>query len=105
MIRFSLTIFAASLLLPSCGEDPALVQKRRKQEIEITRLRAELALMEERLKSLPPDRTEDLVSAQAEEKRLEAKRKDLAAEVERLTAEEKSLQEQYAAYKKKYAVD
>ena len=65
------------LTFPSCGEDPALVEKRRVQEKEIAQLRSDLALMEERLKSLPPDRSDELAAAELEAARLEKNRKKI----------------------------
>jgi len=93
-----------ALFCTSCGDDPKLVEKREKQKAEIVRLRGELALIEAKLTSLPPD-----VSVQLEETRKLAGRQAeevaaLEAEVAGLESRKRELQGEFDAYKAKYQV-
>lgn len=86
----------------SCGDDPKLVEKRDKQKAEIAKLKGELALIDEKLKSLPPD-----VSSQLEETRKLAEKQsaevaELETEVAALEARKRSLQGEFEAYQAKY---
>lgn len=85
----------------SC-EDPKLVEKRDSQKAEITKLRGELALIDEKLKNLPPDVTGDLETARG----LAAKQKEeiesLEKEVASLTDKREALKDEYEAYQVKY---
>lgn len=104
---FSLLPFltsAALLSIASCGENSELVKKHGEQQAEIARLRGEIALIEERLKSLPPDRSAELESALEASRRLEAEHTILAAEVSELEARRDSLKRDYEEYRAKYAV-
>jgi predicted nucleic acid-binding Zn-ribbon protein len=95
-------LFALSCV--SCNDDPKLVAKRDEQNVEIAKLKGELALIEEKLKTLPPDVTAQL----AEAKELSAKQSSevavLEAEVTGLEARKRSLQSEFDAYKLKYQV-
>lgn len=93
-----------SVLCVSC-EDPALVKKHGEQQAEIAKLRGELALVQERLKNIPQDRSGDLEKATMEAKKLVEEQSRLADDVAKLQAEEKALQEKYEAYRRKYAVN
>lgn len=96
---------ALSILCVSCGEDPELVKKHGEQQAEIAKLRGELALVQERLKNIPQDRSADLENASTEAKKLEEERGRLTDEVAGLETEKKALQEKFEAYKRKYAVN
>lgn len=92
------------LLLLSCGDDPELVKKRSQQEAEIANLKGDIALMKERLKNLPPDKSEELAASQKNTALLEAKRQKLAAEVAELQNKRDQIKMEYDAYRRKYAV-
>lgn len=93
-----------TLLSVSCNEDPELVEKHGKQKTEIARLDAELALLQERLKYVPPDQSEELDQTIAETEKLEAKRAGLADEVAALQTEHTELVKKFEDYQRKYAV-
>lgn len=95
---------ASCMFVISCGEDPELVRKHGEQEAEIAKLKGEITLLEERLKYLPPDHSEDLKATEAEAMKLEAEHKQLEAEVAKLEAEHDALKKQYEDYRRKYAV-
>jgi len=98
-------ILAASLILSSCGgEDPKLVKRHGEQQVEIARLTGELALLQERLKNLPPDQSKELSKTVAESAKLEVERTRLEGEVVVLESEHKELLEQFEDYKRKYAI-
>ena len=92
------------LACTSCSDDPKLVEKREKQKAEISRLRGELALIEEKLKSLPPDVSADLAEAKQLAAKQSAEVTGLEAEVAALEAKKRSLQGEFEAYQAKYQV-
>ncbi len=94
----------AALFCASCGDDPKLVEKRERQKAEISRLKGELALVEEKLKSLPPDVTADLAEAKELAEKQTAEVAVLEAEVAALEAKKRSLQGEFEAYQAKYSV-
>ena len=73
-MRQSLIPILIAFACASCGEDPKLVEKHEKQKAEVARLKGELALVEEKLKNMPADVSEDLEKAkkQAGEQAAEA---------------------------------
>ncbi len=95
---------ALCLTFTSCNEDPKLVKKRREQNVEIVKLRGELALVEGRLKRFPPDKSTELEVAKQETEKLEEKHKLLSGEVSELEAELKKIHQEYNDYKRKYAI-
>lgn len=100
---FALAVLAA-LFCASCSDDPKLVEKREKQKAEISRLRGELALVEEKLKSLPPDVSADLAEAKKLSEKQTAEVATLEMEVAALEAKKRSLQGEFEAYQAKYSV-
>lgn len=94
----------AALICASCGEDPKLVEKHEKQKVEITRLKGELALIEEKLDNLPPDVSSELAEARkvSETQSVEVAR--LESEVAALEARKLSLKKDFEAYQAKYQV-
>jgi septal ring factor EnvC (AmiA/AmiB activator) len=88
--------------LASCGDDPVLVEKREQQKSEISRLKGEIALVQEKLKSLPPDVSSEL----AQEKQVYAEQSAqvalLEAEIADLDARKRALQKEFDAYRVKY---
>lgn len=93
-----------SLACASCGDDPKLVEKREKQKSEITRLRGELALIDEKLKNLPPDVTDDLTAAKKLAEKQGAEVATLEDEIAGLESKKRSLQNEFEAYQLKYQV-
>lgn len=99
-----LAVFTA-LALASCGDDPELVKKRGEQDAEIARLKGDLALIQEQLKNLPPDKSAELAASKRETDMLDAKRIKLAEEVSDLQDERDRIQKEYDDYRRKYAVN
>lgn len=99
-----LAIVAIALFCPSCHDDPQLVEKREKQKAEIVRLNGELALIEEKLKNLPPDVSEQLPEAKAISEKQSAEIASLQSEVASLDARKRALQAEFDAYRVKYQV-
>ena len=102
-------ILLATLLAcagPSCKkeEDPKLIEKREQQQVEIARLKGELALLEEKLKNVPPDVTAELadITQQTELKAAEVTK--LEAEKAGLEARKLALQKEFDAYRAKYPI-
>lgn len=85
----------------SC-EDPKLVEKRDSQKAEITKLRGEIALIEEKLKSLPPDVTGDLEVARSLANKQKEEIESLEKEVAELNDKREALEAEYEAYQVKY---
>ena len=98
---FSLIVLIA-LSCASCGDDPKLLEKREQQKAEITRLKGELALIEEKLKNLPPDVSTDLTEAKKLSDKQTAEVAELEKEVAGLDARKRLLQSEFDAYKAKY---
>jgi peptidoglycan hydrolase CwlO-like protein len=100
MKHLMLMLFALSC--GSCGDDPKLVAKREQQRAEITRLQGELALIEEKLRSMPPDVTAELKNARKEADAQTAEIARLETDIAELEARKRSLQDEFAAYRLKY---
>ena len=94
----------AGLAFTSCGEDPKLVEKHEKQKAEITRLRGELALIEEKLSSLPPDVSTELAEARKVSETQSAEVTALESEVASLETKKRSIQKEFEAYQAKYQI-
>lgn len=92
------------ILCASCQDDPLLVEKREKQKAEIVRLKGELALIDEKLKNLPPDVSEQLTEAKALSEKQSAEVAALESEVATLEARKRSLQNEFETYQLKYQV-
>lgn len=88
----------------SCGDDPELVEKREQQKAEISRLRGELALIEEKLKNLPPDVSAELPEAKRLVTTQTAEIAALETEIATLETRKKSLQSEFDAYQAKYKI-
>lgn len=95
----------ASAFLVSCGEDPELLKKSRDQQLEITQLRGELALLEEKLRNLPPDKSEELALAKEQAKSQEAEIQSIEAEISKLETRRKELDDEFESYRRKYPVE
>ncbi len=96
-------LVALSLLtFVSCGEDPKLIDKREKQKIEITQLKGDVALIDEKLKNLPPDVSSELAAIKQVSEKQSADVAKLEAEVASLDARKRTLQSEFDAYRVKY---
>jgi chromosome segregation ATPase len=102
LVRSCWLLSLISLSITSCSDDPKLVEKREKQRAEIVRLKGELAFIEEKLKSLPPDVSTDLAEAKQLSEKQTSEVADLEKEVAGLEARKRSLQSEFDAYKLKY---
>jgi peptidoglycan hydrolase CwlO-like protein len=100
--RSSFVILSISLLFCSCEDDPKLVDKREKQRAEITRLKGELALIEEKLKSLPPDVSAELGEAKQLSEKQNAEVAQLERDVASLESKKRELQANFTDYQAKY---
>ncbi len=92
------------LLLAACGDDPVLVEKREKQKAEIARLKGEITLIEEKIKNMPPDMTQEVEKAK---KTVEDQNQEIAKlekEVSDLEARKRELQSEYDTYRSKYQI-
>jgi chromosome segregation ATPase len=95
---------AAALSCASCGDDPKLVEQREKQKSEITRLKGELALIDEKLKNLPPDVSAELAEAKKLSETQNAEIAALEAEVSGLEDKKRALESEFQSYQVKYQV-
>ena len=102
--RLFLLPFVISLTCLSCGkkEDPQLLEKREQQKVEIARLKGELALLEERLKNLPPDLTVELANTTEQVAQQAADVAKLESQAADLEARKRALQKEFDAYRAKY---
>lgn len=92
-----------ALCLSSC-DSPELAKKRDQQLLEIAQLKGELTLVEEKLKTVPADRSDELAALQAEVAAQQAVAKKLEAEVAELDAKKRTLEKDFTEYKSKYVV-
>jgi septal ring factor EnvC (AmiA/AmiB activator) len=100
---FALTLPAlVAMLCCSCGDDPKMVEKRNQQQAEITRLKGEIALIEEKLKSMPPDVGEDLEAARKRTTEQTATLADMEKEIAGLEARKRAIQTEFDSYRAKY---
>ncbi|MES2440399.1 MAG: hypothetical protein V4584_15120 [Verrucomicrobiota bacterium] len=97
-------IVLLSVCCASCSDDPKLVEKREKQKAEISRLKGELALIDEKLKNLPPDVSGQLDEAKKLSEKQTAEVAALETEVADLEAKKRSLQGEFEDYQAKYQV-
>jgi chromosome segregation ATPase len=103
-LRLCLLPLFIAFTCASCGDDPQLVAKREKQKAEIARLKGEIALVEEKLKNVPPDVSEEVATAKKQEEEQSAEIAKLEAEVTSLEARKRSLQTEFDSYRAKYQV-
>lgn len=92
-----------ALFLISC-ESKELTRKREQQNIEITRLKGELTLIEQKLNNLPPDRSAEVASAEIEAESQKEELKELEADVAELEVKKREIEQQFTDYKRKYAI-
>lgn len=101
---FRVASFGVIVACASCGEDPGLVAKRDAQKSELARLNGELALIQEKLKNMPPDVSEDLEKAKVLEEQKSAEIEQLEGELADLTERKRALQAEFDAYRAKYQI-
>ncbi len=96
----------AAIVAVSCTscEDPKLVAKRDQQKAEITRLKGEVALIEEKLKSLPPDVSTELADAKKLSAKQNAEVESLQTEIAGLETKKAELEKEFQSYQIKYQV-
>jgi len=87
-----------------CQDDPKLVEKREKQKTEIANLSGELALIEEKLKNMPPDLSSELEKAKKQADKQTAEIARMETEISELEARKRSLQNEFDSYRAKYQV-
>lgn len=90
------------LAITSCDDDPALIEKREKQRAEVIKLKGEIALIEERIKSMPADVSEELTAAKQVAAENAAEVEKLETEVAALEAKRRSLQDDFDTYRIRY---
>ncbi len=95
------TLFIA-LCCASCSQDPKLVEKRERQKAEIARLNSELAEIQDKIRSMPPDVAEELANAKKHAEEQDGEVARLEAEIAGLTARKRALQDDYDSYRAKY---
>lgn len=88
----------------SCSDDPKLVEKREKQKAEIIELKGEIAFIDEKLKNMPPDVSDELAEAKKVAETQSAEVVMLESELATLEAKKSTMQGDYEAYRAKYQV-
>lgn len=96
------TAISLAALVTSCGEDPELLRKYEKQKAEIIGLEGELALLNEKLKRAPKDRSDELEELKAQTEAEKAKIIALEEALASLKDERRDLEEELADFKRKY---
>lgn len=99
----AMAIVASAFALVSC-DSPELVAKRDKQALEITRLKAELQVLQEKLSAIPEDRSGELSDLEAAAKEQKEELSKLESEVAELEAKKQSIEKEFEDYKAKYVV-
>lgn len=104
MISNPLKAIAAvvALILTSCGDDPELVARSEQQKAEIAKLRGEIALLEEKLRSLPPDVSLQLEQAKKTEAGQQEEIQRLEGEIADLQVKKRELGKEFDVYRAKY---
>lgn len=91
-----------ALLLSSCGDDPELVARKEQQKTEIASLRGEIALLEEKLRDLPEDVSDQLDSARKKEASQNAEIARLEEEIKNLQKRKRELGKEFDVYRARY---
>ncbi len=97
------TAAAFLFCLASC-DSPEMVRKRDQQSIELTKLKGELAILEEKLKDVPVDHSEELSALEEQAKVQQAEISKLEGEIQNLEAKKEAVQKDFEDYKRKYVV-
>lgn len=96
--------FVLCLMFSSCGDDPELVRQREEQKVEISKLEGELAILEEKLEQVPPDRSNEVERLKADAETNRAQIAEVEAEIEALEKKKAEIEKQHEAYRRKYVV-
>jgi len=98
-------IAGLSLTFNSCNkEDPELVRKRDEQRTEIKRLEGEISVLDEKLKDVPPDHTQELTEAKAQAQTQATEVARLEKDVAALEDQKRTLEKTFSDYRHKYPV-
>lgn len=95
---------AAVMAMVSACDSKEALKKRDDQALELTKLKAELAIIEEQIKDVPEDRTKELAAIEEETKAQEAEITKLEGEIKDLETRKATVQKEFDDYKKKYVV-
>lgn len=102
LLHTAVTPLCGLFLLTSCGDDPKLVAVSEKQKAEIARLRGEIALIEEKLRNMPPNLASELEAARIKSAQQKSEINQLESEITQLEAKKVSLEEEFKSYRLKY---
>lgn len=100
----ALGLALATCFLTSCGDDPQLVLKRDQQRAEITKLQSELAILQEKMGDIPPDRSREIEGMKKDVEDNRARIATLEGEIDSLEKEKAEVEKQHQAYRRKYVV-
>ena len=95
---------ALCLAFGSCSDDPELVRQREEQKVEISKLEGELAILEEKLEQVPPDRSAEVVQLKQDAETNRTQVAELEAEIEALENQKADIEKKHEAYRSKYVV-
>jgi chromosome segregation ATPase len=95
-------ILVLSLSLNSCGDDPELVTKREQQRAEFSKLQGELSILQERMETIPQDRSKELAELKQTVEDNRSQIATLEREIESLEKEKAEIEKQHQAYRRKY---
>jgi chromosome segregation ATPase len=104
LFRIRSIVVFLSLACWSCEDPPELVAKREQQKAEISRLRGELAIIEEKLNNIPPDVSEELETARKTAEEQTTDINGLESEIKELQARKRDLQSEFDSYRAKYQI-
>ena len=94
-----------SFVCTSCGDDPNLAKKREMQKAEISRLKADLAVIDEMHKNLPPDVTKDLAEVKQLAATQSAEVTGLKSELAEMEARKKSVKSELETFQTKFRIN
>jgi len=97
-------LLSACFSFSSCGDDPALVRKREEQKTEIRLLDGELKILQEKIASLPPDRTTEVAKLKQDSELQQEQIATLETEIEGLRKKKTEIEKEHEAYRRKYVV-
>ena len=95
---------ALCLAFVSCSDDPELVRQREEQKVEISKLEGELAILDEKLEQVPPDRSAEVTQLKQDAETNRSQVAELEAEIEALERQKADIEKQHETYRRKYVV-